>query len=343
MMSVLYNYTKADGSITNSPYEYGANGQQIASNQYQGRADGTDPTKVTYATPQGAGDFFGGDAGPVVRDPVYGASAGRYQLGGAQPMPKPGMNGGGAQLGGSNATYGPNPYLQDQANGIQNQVNQNLSQNIMPGIRSAAQGNGQYGSSRQGIAEGVAAGNASGQLGSALAGLYGGAYNTDQANQTARIGLSNNYNLGLGGLGNQATAQNQNFYTQQRGQDLQQYGLGSSLFGSGVNGQLGLGQGMYDTGNTAYQAPLGALQQYSNTLTPYTGLNSSQQQSIQGGGGGLNGAVGGALAGARLGQNLGFGSSGGNYGQAAFSQTGAGSSGFGTGLAYGNQDYGAFI
>jgi hypothetical protein len=29
--------------------------------------------------------------------------------------------------------------------------------------------------------------------------------------------------------------------------------------------------------------------------------------------------------------------------QAAFSQTGLGGSGFGTGLAYGNQDYGAFI
>jgi hypothetical protein len=30
-------------------------------------------------------------------------------------------------------------------------------------------------------------------------------------------------------------------------------------------------------------------------------------------------------------------------GQAAFSQTGLGGSGFGTGLAYGNQDYGAYI
>jgi len=34
---------------------------------------------------------------------------------------------------------------------------------------------------------------------------------------------------------------------------------------------------------------------------------------------------------------------GGNGAQAAFSQTGAGSSGFGTGLAYGNQDYGQYL
>jgi len=33
----------------------------------------------------------------------------------------------------------------------------------------------------------------------------------------------------------------------------------------------------------------------------------------------------------------------GGGGQAAFSQTGLGGSGFGTGLAYGNQDIGAFI
>jgi hypothetical protein len=33
----------------------------------------------------------------------------------------------------------------------------------------------------------------------------------------------------------------------------------------------------------------------------------------------------------------------GGGGQAAFSQTGFGGSGFGTGLAYGNQDLGAFI
>ena len=42
-------------------------------------------------------------------------------------------------------------------------------------------------------------------------------------------------------------------------------------------------------------------------------------------------------------QNPAFGNMFGNRAQAAFSQTGLGGSGFGTGLAYGNQDLGGFI
>jgi hypothetical protein len=187
-------------------------------------------------------------------------------------------------------------------------------------------------------------------MGSAISGLYGGAYNTDQANQTQRQGLANqyalglgglalgnkqtdntyglglgnlglgytqagnNYNLGLGQLGNAATSQNQSFYTQQRAQDLQQYGLGAGMYGCGINGQVGVGTGLYGVGNSAYQAPLNALQQYSNVVAPYTGLNSAQQIDSTKGGGAM-GALGGAVAGAQLASNnLGFGNIGGSAG-----------------------------
>ncbi len=234
-----------------------------------------------------------------------------------------------------------NPYIQQQADAIQAASNQNLGQNVMPGIRSGALGAGQYGSSRQGIAEGVAAGNAQTGVAGAQAQLYGNAYAQDQNNALQQqsinnqyslgmgnLGLGffnagNNYNLGMGQLGNQATAQNQNFYTQQRGQDLQQVMAGASLYGQGITGQAGVGQGQYQTGQTAYQAPLTQLQQYSNLLSPYTGLGSSSQISTSGGGG-LNGAIGGALAGAQIGKNLGLGSgTGTNY------SLSSGSSGYG--------------
>ena len=186
-----------------------------------------------------------------------------------------------------------NPYTNFQAATLANGVNQNLAQNIMPGIRSGAQSAGQYGGSRQGIAEGVAAGNASSGLASSVANLYSTNYQNDQTNDLNRQSISNNYMLGQGQLNNSATAQNQNFYSQQRGQDLSQAQLGSQLYGAGVNGNLGLGSSMYNTGQTAQNAPLSSLQQYSNTISPYSGLNSSQTKVANGSR--AAGALGGAI------------------------------------------------
>jgi len=210
--------------------------------------------------------------------------------------------GGGGSFGGN--TSGINPYLQQQADSLKAGVNQNLKQQMLPAIRSSALANGSFGSSRQGIAEGVAAGNASTGIAGALASLYSGAYNTDQANQTSRMGIGANYSLGMGGLQNSATAQNQGFYTSQRGQDLQQQQLGAALYGQGISGQTGVGAGQYSVGQQGYQAPQTALQTYSNFVSPYTGLNSATQ--ISGGQNlGVNGILGSGLAGAQLSKNIG--------------------------------------
>lgn len=176
--------------------------------------------------------------------------------------------------------FGKNPYLDQQATSLRNLSNQNLSQNVMPGIRSGATAAGQYGGSRQGIAEGVAAGNAQTGLDAATASLYNRGYEADQ-----------------------------NFYSAQRGQDLQQYGLGANIFNSGTQGAYGVGQGQYNLGLTNMNAPMSALQNYSNTISPYSGLGSSQTTSANQGGGAL-GVMGGALAGAQIGSNLGFGGGG---------------------------------
>jgi hypothetical protein len=303
MMAVDYLWQYGDGTTGNTPYKNGDANSVANNGTLLGRADGYTGPIATSATPNqpqysvndGSGDFFGGSA---------------------QPMPLPRNTGGGAQLGGSRTTYGPNPYLQDQANGIQNQVNQNLKQNILPGIRSSALANGSFGSSRQGIAEGVAAGNASTGIAGALANLYGGAYNTDQGNQTSRMGIGANYSLGMTNAGNSAVAQNQNFYTQQRGLDLNQYQLGAGMYGQGISGQAGVGAGQYGVGQQGYQAPYTALQQYSNQVSPYTGLNSAQQIAPQGGNM-VNNALGGALAGGQIYNNLGL--NGSNIGGSAAS------------------------
>jgi hypothetical protein len=175
--------------------------------------------------------------------------------------------------------FGNNPYIKQQAQSIQDLSNQNLQQNVLPGIGQGAQAAGQYGGTRQGIAQGVAAGNAQTGVNAAVSNLYGNAYGQDQ-----------------------------NFYTQQRGQDQSGAQLGANIYNMGVSGNLGIGQGQYNLGQTYQNAPLSALQQYSNVISPYSGLNSTQATTASQGGGAL-GVMGGALAGAQIGQNLGFGGS----------------------------------
>lgn len=262
-----------------------------------------------------------------------------------------------------------NPFLQQQAQAITNQVNQGFLQNTIPQINMGSIASGGFGGSRQAITQGIAAGNAATGLASSLSNLYGNAYAQDQQlalqqrlaemqDATQRLGLqnqftlgqgnlalgqtqaanqydlgkgnlalgqtqaSNQYNLGLGNLGlgqYQAQTQrdlgfgnlglgqlqaNQNFYTSQRGQDLQSLGLGANLYGQGTQGLLGQGQGLYNIGTTQQQAPWQALQNYAQLLQPFSGLNQTSTQT-QPGGSTLGGALGGALTAAQLWKLLG--------------------------------------
>ena len=88
------------------------------------------------------------------------------------------------------------------------------------------------------------------------------------------------------------------------------------MFNSGVSGSVGIGDGMYGTGNQYLNAPAEAGKAYGSVLSPYAGNGSTQTNS---GSTGAN-VIGGALAGAQFGQNLGFGGYGGygsGYGYAS--------------------------
>ena len=203
--------------------------------------------------------------------------------------------------------FGANPYTAQQAQNIQATSNQNLSQNVMPGIGQGAQGAGQYGGSRQGIAEGVAAGNAQAGVNTAQANLYSNAYQTDQNNALQNKSLDNQYALGQGQLNLSNQGQMQNFYTQNRGLDQSGAQIGANIYNSGNTGNLAAGAGQTALGQQYQNAPMTALQNYSNTISPYSGLNSGQSTVSTSGGGAL-GTMCGALAGAQIGKNLGFGS-----------------------------------
>lgn len=219
----------------------------------------------------------------------------------------------------------PNPYLQGQADQIASNLNQNLQTNIMPNINSGAIAAGGFGGSRQGIAQGLGIGQTQNAIGNAQSNLYYNAYNTDQqinAQQSmqsaqlaaqqamqksqleaqermnnANLGLgyfngTNSYNLGLGNLGLGNKTADQSFYTAQRGQDLQQLGLGAQLAQQGNSGLAGQGTQLWNLGLGQQQAPQQQMQWYQQMLSPFTGLGGSRTESTPGGS-----ALGGALSG----------------------------------------------
>lgn len=152
-----------------------------------------------------------------------------------------------------------------------------------------------------------------------------------QANQNYNLGLgglqnqfqqtANQYNLGLGGLANQAQANqnqynlgqgnlglgyytaDQNFFGQQRGQDMQQLQLGANLFNQANQNTAGAGQNLWNMGQGQLNAPMNTLGQYGNLLSLFSGLGG-QTVNTQPGGSTLGGALGGAMTAAQLWQLL---------------------------------------
>jgi hypothetical protein len=235
--------------------------------------------------------------------------------------------------------YTRNPYLDQMANDIQRRSGQALDLGLSS-IRSNAVGVGGLGGSRQGVAEGLAIAGANDNLSGNLAGLLGGDYTNSMNRNLQRYGIDTNaamtrssldlqrygvdtnaaitrsgQDLQRYGVDTSASLTNQgqmqNFYSTNRGQDLQQLGLGAQLYGQGNAGFLGQGQGMFGLGSTQQQAPFNVLNNANSAITPYTGYGGTTTGAGQYGGG-FSGAAGGALAGAQIGRNLGFGGSSSN-------------------------------
>ena len=137
----------------------------------------------------------------------------------------------------------------------------------------------------------------------------------NQAQQTA-----NNWALGAGQLGLAGQGQQQQFYGQQRGQDLQQAALGASLYGQGAAGEW-----------TPYQNA-------GNIYSGFTGLGTTTNSGSAGGG--AMGALGGALGAGQLASNLGLWGSGTNSMGNSVYNYGSGSGGWAGqplgGFFYGN-------
>lgn len=199
-----------------------------------------------------------GFTGQQINDHIakYGAPSSGSQLSGA----------GGAGMGG----YGnmpQNPYLPTIANDITRRSTDMMNAGIRQ-ARGAAIMAGGFGGTGQGLLENAAIRGSVDNLAGQLGNLYGSAWNQDQSRDLQRYQAD------------------QNFWTSQRGQDLQAAGLGASLLGQGVN------------------LPWSPIQNAANIGGGFSGMGGSV--TTPGQGGGAQGILGGMLAAAQLAKNFGY-------------------------------------
>lgn len=176
--------------------------------------------------------------------------------------------------------YQQNPYLSQMGDVLTNRRTEDFNRTVMPSIRSNAVMAGGFGGSRQGVVEA----NAMRDLNTGISDALTGAYFQDFTNQMNR-------NLAQYG-------QNQNFFSNQRGQDLQQTALGANLFQQGNQGWLSQGQGLLGLGQTQQQAPWQVINNANAGLGQWSGYGTTTSANQ---GGGAQGTLGGIMAGGQLG------------------------------------------
>lgn len=159
----------------------------------------------------------------------------------------------------------PNPWLEQQAQGIATNLTNNFNQSVMPQINAGAVMAGGYGGSRQGIAQGLAMQGLNRDIANAQANLYGQAYESDanRANQF-NLGLMQNQ-LGWGNLSNQ--------------KDIANIGANASMYGA--NKSLAAAQAGAAAQTAAAQTAANASMNNAN-LNYQVGManNATQNQLI---------------------------------------------------------------
>jgi hypothetical protein len=172
-----------------------------------------------------------------------------------------------------------NPYTQQVADRMTQQVNNNLQRNVLPSLRRGQVANGTLGSTRQGIAEGIAVGDTNDALAGALGNLYSGQFNTDR-----------NYGLQSDALDLSVYNANQNWMNQ--GQQ-NQIGL--------IDKMMGWNQQGIQNATNVQNTPMNYWQQFSNSAGQLGGMGGTNSQQMQGNPW-LSG-LGGAMTGYNLYQN----------------------------------------
>lgn len=185
--------------------------------------------------------------------------------------------------GASNYTSSPqmNPYVDQMAQSITNQVNDNWTRNLAPSLRSGAVAAGGFGGSRQGVTEANALHDINQGLSNSLSNLYGTSWQNAQQNDIQRQSLANQMaiakmqnELGYAGV-------NSNYALGMANNSLGFANLDSN------NAQFGANYGLnvLNSQNNWANNGVNAANQMASTPSQYQQLFSNAQNQIAGQGG----------------------------------------------------------
>lgn len=116
-------------------------------------------------------------------------------------------------------------------------------------------------------------------------------------NATTLNGQNLNYQVGMANANNAANGQVMNFYTNNRQLDQSGARLGMDMVTAANQGYLGQGQGIYNLGLTAQQAPWQTVNGMNSATQPYAGFGTTTSNNNGNAGAGF---LGGAIAGGQL-------------------------------------------
>jgi hypothetical protein len=196
-------------------------------------------------------------------------------------------------------SYQRNPYLDQMAQGITSQMNDNWNRNLEPSIRSGAMAAGGFGGSRQGVVEANGLNDMNRSLGQNLSNLYGQDYQAQMGRNLSQYQGDQSYNLGIGNqaLGNaqlDANIYNNNFNNQ----------LNSAQFGLNTyNTMMNNNQTGINSANNIQNTPMNYNQYFANQYNTAGGLGTTGTTQMPGNT--ALGVLGGAQIGSKL--NLGLG------------------------------------
>lgn len=196
--------------------------------------------------------------------------------------------------GGSSGGYQKNPYLDEMAQGITSQMNDNWTRNLAPSIRSGAMAAGGFGGSRQGVVEANGLNDMNRSLGQNLTNLYGTDYTNSMNRNLQQQQISNGYDLGL------------------RSNDVSWANYGLNESNSNATNQLNsaqFGLNAYNTMGNYNTAATGAATTVQNAPLDYFNSASNTNNKIAGQGGATSGTLPadstvGAIGGATMANDL---------------------------------------
>lgn len=214
----------------------------------------------------------------------------------------------GGQFQNSSNSYGSvggiNPYLDQMAGSITNQMNDNWNRNLAPSIRSGAMAAGGFGGSRQGVVEANGLNDMNRSLGQNLSNMYGQAWQSGQQNSLQQQSINNGLNLGQQGLNNSYDLGMQglsnNYDLGMRGNLLGQQSLDANINNSNFSNQLAsanFGMNAYQTMMNQTQSGINAGTNMQNTPLDYQKYFSNSANGVGQGYGTSSGTNSGGTSG----------------------------------------------